>query len=142
MRKKLVFIISLLLVASMALAACQKDAAPAVDQPVTEDKVKVCQITDTGGIDDKSFNATAWKGILDAEGSLGIEGKYLESQETADYEKNINSFIEDECDLIITVGFLIADATTAASAAYPDAKFSIVDYAFDPAQRGWSDLRN
>jgi basic membrane protein A len=143
MRKNLLLIISLLLVASLALAACQKVEAPVVDQPmneepvveapVTEDKVKVCQVTDTGGIDDKSFNATAWKGIEDAQTSLGIEGKYLESQETADYEKNINAFIEDECDLIITVGFLIGDATAAASAVYPDAKFSIVDFAFDPA---------
>ncbi len=133
MLKKLLLIISLLLVASMALSACQTTDAPVVDGPGTEDKIKVCQITDTGGIDDKSFNATAWKGIQDAEVSLGIEGKYLESQETADYEKNINSFIEDECDLIITVGFLIADATAAASAAYPDAKFSIVDFAFDPS---------
>ena len=137
MRKKLVLIISLLLVASIALAACQK-ATPAPEVPteepvVVEEKVKVCQITDTGGIDDKSFNATAWKGITTAQETLGIEGKYLESKEVADYEKFLNAFIEEKCDLIVTVGFLIGDATKAAAEANPDAKFSIVDYNYDPA---------
>ena len=137
MRKKLVLIVSLLLVASIALAACQTKT-PATEVPteepvVVEEKVKVCQITDTGGIDDKSFNATAWKGITDAQEQLGIEGKYLESKEVADYEKNLNAFIEEECDLIVTVGFLIGDATKAAAEANPDVKFSIVDYNYDPA---------
>jgi putative multiple sugar transport system substrate-binding protein len=94
--------------------------------------VYVCQITDTGGIDDKSFNATAWKGILDAEEAFGIQTNYLESQEVADYEVNLNAFIEEGCDLIITVGFLIADATAAAAENNPDQKFSIVDFAYDP----------
>ena len=129
MQKKLVLVISLLLVASIALAACQTTTTP----PVAGDKVKVCQITDTGGIDDKSFNATAWKGIEDAAAQLGIEGKYLESKEVADYEKFLNAFLEEECDLIVTVGFLIGDATQAAAEANPDAKYSIVDYNYDPA---------
>lgn len=131
MRKKLVLIVSLLLVASIALAACQQTTPP--EEPVVEDKVKVCQITDTGGIDDKSFNATAWKGITDAQEQLGIEGKYLESKEVADYEKFLNAFIEEQCDLIVTVGFLIGDATKAAAEANPNSKFSIVDYNYDPA---------
>jgi len=95
--------------------------------------IKVGQVTDTGGIDDKSFNATAWKGVQDAMEQLGVEGKYLESQQQTDYEKNINAFLEEKCDLIITVGFLLADATKAAAEANPDQKFAIVDYAYDPA---------
>jgi basic membrane protein A len=136
MTKKLFAILSVLLVASMLLAACAKPApteAPVVTEPPVEAKIKVCQITDTGGIDDKSFNATAWKGITDAQAQLGIEGKYLESKEVADYEKNLNAFIEEGCDLIITVGFLIGDATKAAAEANPDLKFSIVDYNYVPA---------
>jgi basic membrane protein A len=91
-----------------------------------------CQVTDTGGIDDKSFNATAWKGVEDAVSSLGIEGKFLESQQQTDYEANINAFLEEGCDMIVTVGFLLGDATAAAANANPDVKFSIVDYAYDP----------
>ena len=112
----------------MVLAAC---GGTATETEATK-KIKVCQITDTGGIDDKSFNATAWKGVQDAMDKLGVEGKYLESKEVADYEKNLNAFIEEKCDLIITVGFLIGDATKAAAEANPDMKFSIVDYTYDP----------
>ena len=136
MTKKLFAVLSVLLVASMLLAACAKPTpteAPVVTEPPAEAKIKVCQITDTGGIDDKSFNATAWKGITDAQAELGIEAKYLESKEVADYEKNLNAFLEEKCDLIVTVGFLIGDATKAAAEANPDVKFSIVDYNYDPA---------
>jgi len=125
MLKKRMFIFTIFIIASFLLAACGP-AAPA------EDVVLVCQITDTGGIDDKSFNQTAWKGIQDAEAELGIEGKFLESQEVADYERNITAMMDDGCDLIITVGFLIGDATAAAAEANPDQYFSIVDYAYDP----------
>ena len=156
MTKKLYFVLAVIIMASMALAACAKatpttapvveptavpaTAVPATAVPATEvpatavpaPKLKICQVTDTGGIDDKSFNATAWKGVEDAITQLGVEGKYLESQQQTDYEKNINAFIEDKCDLIITVGFLLGDATKAAAEANPDVKFSIVDYAYDP----------
>jgi basic membrane protein A len=106
----------------MVLASCAQPGAGKL----------ACQVTDTGGIDDKSFNATAWKGITDAQDKLGIEGKYLESQQQTDYEKNINAFIDEGCDIIVTVGFLLGDATKAAAEANPDLKFSIVDYAYDP----------
>jgi len=126
MSKKIFTVLSLVIIGALMLAAC----APKAE---VEEKVKVCQITDTGGIDDKSFNATAWKGVTDAQDQLGVEGKYLESKEVADYEKNLNAFIDEGCDLIVTVGFLIGDATAAAAAANPDVKFTIVDYAYDPA---------
>jgi basic membrane protein A len=126
MSKKLLFIFSILMIGSIVLAAC----GPGGD--TADGGLLVCQITDTGGIDDKSFNATAWKGIEDAMAELDVQGKYVESKEVADYEKNLNAFIEEGCDLIITVGFLIGDATAAAAEANPDYKFSIVDYAYDP----------
>jgi basic membrane protein A len=124
MSKKMFSIISLLVLAAMLLVSCGGGGG--------ETAFKVCQVTDAGGIDDKSFNATAWKGIQDAEKELGIEAKYLESQQQTDYEKNINAFLEEGCDLIVTVGFLLGDATAAAAQANPDQKFSIVDFAYDP----------
>ncbi|MBZ0161351.1 MAG: BMP family ABC transporter substrate-binding protein [Notoacmeibacter sp.] len=93
---------------------------------------KACQITDTGGVDDKGFNQTAWKGIQDAEKELGVVGKLLESKAETDYVPNINSFISEKCDIIITVGFLLGDATKTAAEANPGTKFSIVDFAYDP----------
>jgi len=143
MSKKLFAILAVLLVASMVLGACAQPATQAPTQAATTEapaaattaapKFKVCQVTDTGGIDDKSFNATAWKGVEDAVAQLGVEGKYLESKEVADFEKNINAFIDEKCDLIITVGFLLGDATKAAAEANPNLKFSIVDNAYSPA---------
>lgn len=145
MSKKLYSLLALLVVASLALVACGAPAAtteapvaepteaPMEEEAPAEDAFLACQVTDVGGIDDKSFNATAWKGIEDAVASLGIEGQYLESQEQADYETNINAFMEQGCDLIITVGFLLGDATAAAGNANPDQKFGIIDFAYDPA---------
>lgn len=91
-----------------------------------------CQVTDTGGIDDNSFNQTAWNGVQLAESKFGIEGRFLESQAETDYEANINSLLGGQCDVIITVGFLLGDATKKAAAANPEQKFSIVDFAYDP----------
>ncbi len=123
MSKKLLVIMSVLMVAVFVLSACAKTQTSTF---------KVCEVTDTGGVDDKSFNATAWKGAQDAVKELGVEAKYLESKEVADFEKNINAFIEEKCDIIITVGFLLGDATKAAAEANPNTKFSIVDYGYSP----------
>ena len=91
-----------------------------------------CQVTDTGGIDDNSFNQTAWQGVLNAQEQLGVEGRFLESQAETDYEANINSLLGGSCDVIFTIGFLLGDATQNAATANPDQKFSIVDFAYDP----------
>ncbi len=91
-----------------------------------------CQVTDTGGIDDKSFNETAWRGVQDAETELGIEGRFLESQSETDYEPNLGSLVNGDCGLIITVGFLLGDATEQFAESHPEQKFSIVDYSYDP----------
>ncbi|MCK5053663.1 MAG: BMP family ABC transporter substrate-binding protein [Anaerolineales bacterium] len=128
MQKKLIAVLSLLIIAAFVLVAC----APAAPE---EPAIKACQVTDTGGIDDKSFNATAWKGVEDAMAEFDVEGKFLESQQQTDYEKNLNAFIEEGCDLIIPVGFLLADATAAAAPANPDIFFSIVDV-------GWLEAPN
>lgn len=92
----------------------------------------VCQITDTGGIDDNSFNQTAWQGVLDAQEQLGTTARFLESQAETDYEANLNSVLGGDCDLIITVGFLLGEATQTAAEANPDQMFSIVDFAYEP----------
>ncbi|MDX9849287.1 MAG: BMP family ABC transporter substrate-binding protein [Anaerolineaceae bacterium] len=124
MSKKVSVLVAILVLASMLLAACQP-AAPA-EEPA-EAKMKACQVTDTGGIDDKSFNATAWSGMQQAEKDFGVEVQYLESQQQSDYEVNLNTFVEAGCDVIIPVGFLLADATGAAADTNPDQKFAIVD---------------
>ncbi|MBI3752323.1 MAG: BMP family ABC transporter substrate-binding protein [Chloroflexi bacterium] len=94
---------------------------------------KACMVSDTGGIDDHAFNENAWKGMTDAQAKTGVQVKFLESNSESDYAKNINQFISEKCDMIVTVGFLLGDATKAAAAANPNTRFAIVDYAYTPA---------
>ncbi len=138
MRKSFLSLISLMVVLSLLLIACgpatpaaAPTQAPQPTQPPTpEKKFLACQVTDVGGIDDKSFNATAWKGVQDAMAKLGIDGQYLESQQQTDYEKNINEFVQKKCDAIITVGFLLGVATAKGAQANPNIPFAIVDYSY------------
>ena len=94
---------------------------------------KACEVSDTGGIDDRGFNQNAWEGLLIVQRERGIETKFLESTSDADYDRNIQSFIDEGCDIIVTVGFLLGDATARAAEANPEQLFGIVDFAYDPA---------
>jgi basic membrane protein A len=87
-----------------------------------------CQVTDTGGVDDRSFNQTAFAGLEEAADEIGFDASVLESQAESDYAPNIQSFIDQGCDLIVTVGFLLGGATADAALANPDQNFAIVDY--------------
>lgn len=91
-----------------------------------------CLVADTAGINDGGFNALAWSGMKKAESELGAKVRYLQARNSDDYATNINAFVTQGCDLIVTVGFRMGDATKAASAKYPDSKFAIVDVAYDP----------
>ena len=137
MRKRATWFIAMLMVLSLVAAACAGEEEPTDtgggDEPVEEVDFTACQVTDTGGVDDKSFNQTAFEGMQRAEEELHITATVLESQSDADFEPNINTFLQDDCDIIITVGFLLGDATAAAAEANPDQKFAIVDVDFaDP----------
>jgi basic membrane protein A len=89
-------------------------------------------VTDVGGIGDLSFNQTTWAGLQRAEEELGIEAAYRESPSEADYEPNIAAFAQEGSDLIFTVGFFMAEATSNAAAAYPETNMAIIDYQYDP----------
>lgn len=120
-------LLALLIVSSLLLGAC---GGKETEEPVVveeEPTFLACQVTDVGGIDDKSFNQTVWKGFQDAVADFGIEAKYLESQQQTDYEANLNAFLESECDIIVSVGYLLGEATIAAATANPDQLYGIVD---------------
>ena len=88
---------------------------------------KIGLVTDVGGVNDGSFNQSAWEGLQRAAEELGVEANYLESSTDADYTPNLETFIDEEYDLIISVGYMLADATKAAAEANPDVKFAIID---------------
>jgi basic membrane protein A len=89
-------------------------------------------VTDTGGINDKSFNQSSWQGMQAAAAASGgkITVKYLPSTSSSDYAKNISTFISQKCGIIVTVGFLMGPATQAAALANPKQKFAIVDCSY------------
>lgn len=115
--------------ASSAAASEAPASEPAASEPAAA-AIKACQVTDVGGVDDKGFNQKAFKGVQDAADQLGVEAVVLESQAETDYATNIQSFIDQGCGIIITVGFLLGDATKEAANANPETPFSIVDYAY------------
>jgi basic membrane protein A and related proteins len=122
--KKMSSVFAVLVVAILLLTAC--GPKPTAVAP----KIKVGEVTDMGGVNDKSFNALGWKGVTDAIAQLGIEGKYLESTQQSDYAKNIQQMLSEKQDLIITVGYLLGVDTATAAKANPNAKFAIVDYTY------------
>jgi basic membrane protein A len=142
---------AVLAVAALALAGCSSsdstDTAATASESATESAsesateeattdalpgagLKACQVTDVGGVDDKGFNQKAYKGVTDAADQLGVEGIVLESSAETDYAVNLQSFIDQGCNVIVTVGFLLGDATKEAANANPDIPFTIVDYAY------------
>ena len=90
--------------------------------------IKVGLVTDIGGLNDRSFNHLAYVGLQKAEKDLGIQGRVLTSKSAADYVPNLTTLAQQNYDLIIPVGFLMADATAAVAKQAPNAKFSIIDF--------------
>ena len=124
MKKKL---LAVLMAATMVLSltACggNKDAGttqtPAgetaeAEEPAAE-PLKIGLVTDLGGVEDQSFNQSAWEGLQRAAEDFGVEVQYLSSATDADYAPNLETFVDEEFDLIISVGFLLSDATRAAA---------------------------
>ena len=89
--------------------------------------LKIGLVTDVGGVNDGSFNQTAWEGMERAAKELGVTVNYLESSTDADYAPNLETFADEEYDLIISIGYMLADATRTAAEQNPDIKFAIVD---------------
>jgi basic membrane protein A len=90
--------------------------------------IKAGVVTDIGGLNDRSFNALANKGRKDAQAELGVETRVLISDSNADYVPNLTTLAQQQFDLIVPVGFLMADATNTVASKLPDAKFAIVDF--------------
>ncbi len=92
-----------------------------------------CMVSDTGGIDDRSFNAASWAGMQAAHAAnSNISVKFSQSTSPSDYTPIINTFLSQKCNIIVTLGFAMGDATKAAATPHPSQKFSIVDFSYSP----------
>jgi len=126
MRKSLFALLAVLVIASLALSACGGATGGG--------KLKIGLVTDVGGVNDKSFNQSAWAGAQKGAQEFGYDVKYIESKQPTDYEKNIDQFATEKYAVIITVGFLMGDATAAKAVQYPNIKFAIIDNAYFPTK--------
>ena len=137
MRRTMTAAAALLCASALTLAGCAQppstggdtSAAPSASgsASATGAAFKACMVSDSGGFDDKSFNQTSYKGLTDAATELGIETGEVESTSQGDFAKNIQSMVDADCNIIVTVGFLLSDDTLAAAKKNPDVKFAIVD---------------
>src|SRR6266542_3797772 len=107
-------VLTLLALVSLVAAACGSKPSNqgTTSGGTTASKLLACKVTDTGGIDDRSFNATA----------------------SNDYTPNLQTFVQQKCGLIVTVGFLLGDATKASAKSNPSQKYAIVDFAYKPSE--------
>jgi basic membrane protein A len=127
----------LLLIAVVALcmgfvAACgDDDETSSSNEPAAtaspEKKIKVGMVTDIGGLNDRSFNESAYKGLKQAESELGIDVRAITSKSNADYVPNLTTLARQKYDLVVAVGFLMAEATEKVAGQFPDVNFAIID---------------
>jgi basic membrane protein A len=129
MRNRMFVVLTLVVLLSVVLAACATGGGTTGGK-----KLKVGLVTDVGGVNDKSFNQSAWAGVEKAAKEFGLDAKFIESKQPTDYEKNIDQFATEKYDAIITVGFLMGDATAAKAKQYPNIKFGIIDNAYFPTK--------
>jgi basic membrane protein A and related proteins len=129
---------------TLAIAACGSSTSSATSSTsssasssatstgaATGAKTLACMVTDTGGIDDRSFNASSWAAMQAAKAANpNISIRYLSSTAPGDYIPNINTFIGQKCNLIITVGFAMGAATETSAKAHPTQDFAIIDCSY------------
>ena len=135
MRRPLHFIALLALCCSFAVAACGEDEepttgssshAPRKSTPAAK-SIKVGLVTDIGGLNDRSFNQLANEGLERAKSELGVETRVLVSKADSDYIPNLSTLAQQKYDLVIGVGFLMAEAINTVATKFPDTKFAVID---------------
>jgi basic membrane protein A len=114
---------------STAAATTAEEAGGATTAVPAGEAIKVGLVTDIGGLDDRSFNFLANRGLEQAERELGVDGRVVISRANSDYVPNLTSLARQEYDLVIAVGFLMADALDVVAKQYPDVNFAIIDFA-------------
>ena len=136
MIKKLkVLLLSIMI--TVGVVGCSKNENVSTEK----EAYKVGLVLSVGGVNDESFNQSAWEGALKAQQEFGVEVSYLESQSDADYTPNIETFIDRDTDLIVGVGFQVSDAIKEATELYPNQDFVMIDSTYDEGQEIPSNIR-
>ena len=127
-----------LLVGAMILTGCSSSPKETKETKTEEKKestkkpIKYAMVTDTGGVNDQSFNQSAFEGLKDLEKDGIIEkASYVESKQASDYKTNLETLLDTKYDLIAGIGFALAKDIEAAAKANPDQKYVIIDSFFE-----------
>ena len=126
--KKIVVLSSAILIASMSLIGCTNKKE---NTQSNNNVIKVGMVADVGGINDESFNQSAWEGLQKAQKELGVEVKVIESKQASEYLGNIETLADEGMDLIIGVGNTMAEDIKTQSKNYPEQQFAIIDETYD-----------
>jgi basic membrane lipoprotein Med (substrate-binding protein (PBP1-ABC) superfamily) len=122
--KKNVILITVMLAFIVVLSAC---TGATTGGGGAAGVTKVCLVTDVGKVNDGTFNQFAYEGFVKAAKEFNLENKYIETQASTDYETNINTCVSEGFQVVVTIGFLIAEATEKAAIANPNVYFIGVD---------------
>jgi basic membrane protein A len=128
------FLLALLTALALGLVACGDDdddgGGGGDGEAAQEEKpaIKAGLVTDIGGLNDRSFNFLANKGLEDAEADLGVTGRVFISKSNGDYVPNLTTSVQSQNDLTLSIGFLMGDATGTVAGQFPDSNFAIVDF--------------
>jgi basic membrane protein A len=127
------FLLALIAALALGIAACGDDdddggGGDGGGAQQEAESIKVGVVTDIGGLNDRSFNFLANKGLEDAEKDLGVEGRVLISKSNGDYVPNLTTLAQQQYELSVSVGFLMGDATATVAGKFPDNSFAIVDF--------------
>jgi basic membrane protein A len=120
--------------AALVAAGCGDDeessggGSSSAESTPEKPSIKVGIVTDIGGLNDRSFNQLANDGMKRAISELGVEGRALTSKSNADYVPNLSTLAQQKYDLVIGVGFLMADAVATVAKQFPDTNFAIIDF--------------
>lgn len=125
--KKLVALSTVTILSASMLVGCGDKSS----QGNASESIKVGMVADTGGINDESFNQSAWEGLQQAQKDLNIEVKVIESKQASEYMSNIESLIDEGMDLVIGVGNTMKDDIETEAKNYPEQKFAIIDETYD-----------
>jgi len=133
-RRPLHFIALLAMLCSLFVAACgsdEEEPAPSggttAEETPAKEAIKVGLVTDIGGLNDRSFNQLANEGLERAKSELGVETRVLISKANSDYVPNLSTLAQQQYDLVIGVGFLMAEAMNTVAPKFPNTNFAIID---------------
>ena len=127
--KKILSVGSAMVIASSMLVGCSSESSE--ENSTQSSGIKIGMVADIGGINDESFNQSAWEGLQRAKKDLGVEIKVIESKQSSEYIQNMESLLDEDVDMLIGVGYTMKDDLQKEAENYPDKQFVLVDETYD-----------